>query len=276
TQILQTADPARKVQLTTEAISRWYFERVTPKLALPDQPPQDAALEIVEPHRMKLGKGGSLQSRIAILHSLAAIELHAVNLAWDIIARFGSHAIVESLPATLPRDFYSDFVTVAEDECRHFNMLAARLKDLGSYFGALPVHNGLWQSAEETSNSLLARLAIVHMVHEARGLDVTPNTIEKFRRNGDTESANMLQTIYEEEITHVAAGMRWFRQQTGDLEEESDRISVFHRTVLKYFHGVLKPPFNDAGRAQAGFTEDWYLPLVQRASDNGADKSTAN
>ena len=35
------------------------------------------------------GKGGSPESRVAILHSLAHIESWAIDLSWDIIARFG-------------------------------------------------------------------------------------------------------------------------------------------------------------------------------------------
>lgn len=66
----------------------------------------------------------------------------------------------------MPRDFFTDFVKVAQDEGRHFTLLAARLKELGSFYGALPAHDGLWDSAMATSNDLLARLAIEHCVHE--------------------------------------------------------------------------------------------------------------
>jgi hypothetical protein len=34
------------------------------------------------------------------------------------------------------------FTQVADDECRHFLLLEQRLKDLGSSYGALPVHDG--------------------------------------------------------------------------------------------------------------------------------------
>lgn len=77
----------------------------------------------------------------------------------DIIARFGK---LEAMP----RDFFTDFVKVAQDEGRHFTLLAERLKELGSSYGALPAHDGLWDSAASTSKDLLARLAIEHCVHE--------------------------------------------------------------------------------------------------------------
>lgn len=68
----------------------------------------------------------------------------------------------------MPREFFTDFVKVAQDEGRHFNLLAKRLEELGSSYGALPAHDGLWDSAIATSKDLLARLAIEHCVHEAR------------------------------------------------------------------------------------------------------------
>ena len=59
-----------------------------------------------------------------ILHSLTHIESVAVDLAWDAIARFG----IAGRGYQLPRAFFDDFVGVAEDEARHFRLLAERLK----------------------------------------------------------------------------------------------------------------------------------------------------
>lgn len=99
---------------------------------------------------------------------------------------------------------------VADDEARHFSLLASRLEALGSSYGDLPAHDGLWESACATAGSLPARLAVEHCVHEARGLDVLPSTIAKFRNNGDDESAALLEgVIYPEEVTHCGAGVRW-------------------------------------------------------------------
>lgn len=84
----------------------------------------------------------------------------------DIIARFGKQE-------SMPREFFTDFVKVAQDEGRHFTLLAARLKELGSFYGALPAHDGLWDSAIATSKDLLARLAIEHCVHEVLSLSLT-------------------------------------------------------------------------------------------------------
>ncbi len=171
--------------------------RETPPLI----PPRLASATIVAPNQTaKRGKGGTEKSRIALLHSLANIEQWAIDLAWDIIARGGelAHADLAGAGAgsgeqrKLPTQFYSDFLKVAEDEAKHFSLLVERLEALGSYFGSHPVHHGLWDSALETMHSLPARLSIIHLVHEARGLDVNPTTIMKFRNAKDAESVDIL------------------------------------------------------------------------------------
>ncbi len=213
--ILNTADPWEKASLTDTFVAAYNAGQ----LSLPSKrdldhptPPPDiparASLTVLKPGQMKQrGKGGSPQSRIALLHSLCHIESWAVDLAWDIIARFGAHP---DYAPHLPRAFFDDFVRVASDECRHMRLLAQRLVDLGSHYGALPVHDGLWESAMRTAHSLPARLAVEHCVHEARGLDVLPTTIRRFRSNEDQASAALLEDIiYPEEVTHCAAGVTW-------------------------------------------------------------------
>jgi uncharacterized ferritin-like protein (DUF455 family) len=138
----------------------------------------------------------------------------------------------------------------------HFAMLDRRLRALGSHYGALPAHDGLWEAAGDTAHDLLARLAVVPMVLEARGLDVTPALILSFERAGDARSAAILGRIYRDEIRHVAAGTHWFV-----FACESRELAVvahWQRLIRTYFKGVLKPPFNDSARAQAGLSREYY------------------
>ncbi|KXZ42072.1 hypothetical protein GPECTOR_210g415 [Gonium pectorale] len=208
-QILECPDPWKKAELTYDTVKKWRdgtIKRVRPMewrhLRAPDRP---ARSDDKAPRR---GKGGTLASRQALLHSAVHIENWAVDLSWDVLARFGLQAIEYELP----RAFFDDFVTVAEDECRHFSALAKRLEEIGSHYGAFAVHDGLWESAANTSHSLPARLAVEHCVHEARGLDVLPGTIAKFANNGDAQSAALLRdVVYPEEVSHCAAGVRWIR-----------------------------------------------------------------
>ncbi|XP_057470916.1 uncharacterized protein LOC130759738 isoform X2 [Actinidia eriantha] len=283
--VLNTGDPVEKARLGNQVATKWLQGDITHPyhpslhLSVPDRPARLANVKLVPPSLMpKLGRAGSLQSRQAIVHSLVHTESWAIDLSWDIIARFGKQE-------AMPREFFTDFVKVAQDEGRHFSLLAARLEELGSFYGALPAHDGLWDSATATSKDLLARLAVEHCVHEARGLDVLPTTISRFRNGGDTQTADLLEkVVYPEEINHCAAGLKWFKylcSRSGDLvsggdswssqevgagesKENNEVIRKFHATVRAYFRGPLKPPFNEAARKAAGFEPHWYEPLATK------------
>jgi len=195
---------------------------------------------------------GSPAGRIALVHALAHIELNAIDLAWDIIARFAAE--------DLARAFFNDWVAVAAEEAEHLALLADRLADLGARYGDLPAHDGLWEAATVTADDLLGRLAVVPLVLEARGLDVTPEMAARVERAGDAPTAAILHRIYRDEIGHVAVGLRWFDRlcrARGLVPEE-----VFHDRVRRCFKGDLKPPFNHAARDAAGFPPHYYEPLA--------------
>lgn len=212
----------------------------------PDQPVLHAPSQM--PRRSKGGGKG----RVALLHALAHIELNAVDLTWDMIARSAHY--------TLPRSYYNNWVQVGLEESKHFKMLANRLQELGSFYGALPAHAGLWEAAQSTGDDLTARLAIIPLVLEARGLDVTPSTIESLTGTGDEASAGILRTIYHDEKKHVAFGAKWFRYLC-DRERRAPE-PTFHQLVRTHFRGAIKPPTNDRARAEAGLTPGFYKPLM--------------
>jgi uncharacterized ferritin-like protein (DUF455 family) len=202
---------------------------------------------------------GSRAGRIALLHALAHIELNAIDLGWDIVVRFAGEG--------LQRDFLDDWIGVAAEEAGHFDLLAARLADFGARYGDLPAHGGLWEAAAATADDLLARLAVVPLVLEARGLDVTPQMAARLKRAGDRCSAAILEHIYQQEIGHVAVGLRWFTRLCQDSGLAPEQ--VFQERVRRCFKGDLKPPFNHAARAAAGFPAAYYEPLAGPISSEG-------
>ncbi|MEZ5922664.1 MAG: ferritin-like domain-containing protein, partial [Parvularculaceae bacterium] len=222
----------------------------------PDQPSRPIRPELVPPGKLARRGIGSPEGRKALLHSLAHIEFNAIDLAFDMALRFAPQIREVGLSfETFVRDWFS----VGADEARHFRMLVGRLSDLGAEYGDLPAHDGLWQSAESTKDNVLARLAIVPLVLEARGLDLTPGLADRFRRVGDGHTASVLDIIWRDELAHVAAGARWFNEicRVKALEPASE----FKRLVRKHFHGDLKPPFDVQARDAAGvprtFYDDW-------------------
>ena len=205
-EVLLTADPGAKVKAARAAARAWRCGGLAHDFtgAMPDRPARPRFPELLSPSRMpKRGKAGSERSRTAMLHALAHIEFGAIDLAFDLVGRFGGR---------FPPAFIDDWVGVGADEAMHFALLDRRLRALGSSYGALPAHDGLWEAAEATAHDPLARLAVVPMVLEARGLDVTPATVAAFEKAGDSRSSAILRRIYDDEIRHVAAGTLWFKR----------------------------------------------------------------
>ncbi|HEY6963809.1 MAG TPA: ferritin-like domain-containing protein [Erythrobacter sp.] len=251
---LLTPEPRAKCFATRQLARDWRAGRLAWEFdaAMPDQPAWPERPELLPPNQMpKRGRGGSERARIALWHSLAHIEFVAIDLALDMAGRFG---------ADMGPEFVSDFLAVAADEAMHFALLARKLETLGSHYGALPAHAGLWEAALATRHDVAARLAVVPMVLEARGLDVTPTTLERVAASGDANGAKILTRILDDEIRHVAAGTKHFLRcaETAQTEPES----LWQSLVKRHFRGHVKPPFNDSARLAAGLSRGFYATIA--------------
>ena len=251
--VLLTASPEDKARTSAALAEDWRAGRIAGigEAFPPDRPARPARPEILPPGKMpRRGPGGA--GKATLLHALAHIEFNAIDLAWDIVARFTFH--------DLPRDFYDDWVRVAADETEHFLLLTGLLKDLGSDYGAFPAHAGLWEAAEKTANDLQARLAVVPMTFEARALDTAPPLMAKLRQAKDEAALAVLQRIFDDEIAHVSIGARWFELVCARAGE--DPAQAYQRLVSPHFPKGLKPPFNHEGRQRAGLPQAFYGPLA--------------
>ena len=251
--VLTASDVLEKVKTARRVARMWTRGELAHEFdaEMPDEPARPDTPELLPPHKMPRRGKNSLQGRITLLHALAHIEFSAIDLAFDLIGRFG---------ALFPREFVDDWVSVGADEAMHFALLDRRLKQMGSHYGAMPAHAGLWDTAYNTRNNALARLAVVPMGLEARGLDITPVTVERFESQGDLPSAKILNRIYRDEIRHVWFGTRWFEYRC--QESSLDRHKTWQKLVNLHFRGSLKRPFNNSARETAGLTQDYYLALV--------------
>jgi uncharacterized ferritin-like protein (DUF455 family) len=256
--VLGTADVAAKIGIGRMLAARWR-QGILPA-GDPQTPPPHPARplrpELRPPREMRRRRVTSgVTGRVALLHAVAHIELNAVDLAWDLVARFASPG----------EGFHDDWVRVADEEAQHFSLIRARLQSLGADYGDLPAHDGMWDSALATNHDLLARLAVVPMVLEARGLDVTPPMMERLARVGDHESAALLKRILDDEIGHVEIGRKWFVHlcEMRDLEP----LISWQSLVRRYYRGALKSPFNSSARSAAGLFPAFYEPLAETAAE---------
>lgn len=206
-------------------------------------PAYPTALQLVSPRDLKRRGIQSQEGRNTLLHAIAHIEFNAINLALDAAYRFRHQ----------PKKYYLDWINIAADEARHFGLIRDYLNQHDCEYGDYKAHNGLWQMAVNTQHDVVARMALVPRVLEARGLDVTPGIIEKLKRVDDQPAVDILNIIYQDEIGHVKTGSHWFfyQCQLRNLEPRA----TFTEMVEKHLHGELKGPFNIAARLQAGFDE---------------------
>ncbi len=206
-------------------------------------PGRPATPILVNPGLVKRRSMATQEGRAVLIHALAHIEFNAINLALDAIWRF----------ANMPNAYYQDWLKVAAEEAYHFDLLNTHLKTQGFQYGDFPAHNSLWEMVSKTTDSILARMALVPRTMESRGLDALPPIQEKLSQANDHEAVALLQIILNDEIGHVEIGNRWFNYLC--QQQSLDPIKAYAELVERYEAPKLRGPFNYQARKAAGFTE---------------------
>lgn len=231
-----------------------------------DAPPLDvrfagrpARPPLVPPSAVKPRKISSTEGYAALLHAVCHIEFNAINLALDAAYRF----------RRLPENYTRDWIRVAAEEARHFQLMRARLQYWGFDYGHFPAHNHLWDMAYQTAFDPLLRMALVPRVLEARGLDVTPGMRRKIAQKGDAATCAALDVIYREEIGHVTIGNHWYRYLCA--QRGHDPVALFRALLQRYDLFVFRGYVNISAREQAGFSafELAMLENFEQSRDTG-------
>ena len=254
-QILCIADPSLKVaqarELPQQFASLDLAVHAPPEPAgLPGRPAQP---ELIHPAKVPRRSPFKPEGLAALLHAIAHIEFNAINLALDAVWRYEA----------MPPQFYADWIRVAAEEAYHFSLLHEHLLSLGRRYGDFPAHDNLWAMCEKTKHDIVARMALVPRTLEARGLDATPIIQEKLRRVGSPgalRAVGILDIILADEIGHVAIGNHWYRWLCE--REGLDPVAHYGVLVERYDAPRLYPPFNEAARKRAGFSDEelaWLL-----------------
>lgn len=279
--ILTSAEPLEKVRLTQEAAETWARTRhIGPVPLPPSRPSRPQEPLIVGPGEMPTAKSSGFPSNIYHLHGLAHVELNAIDLCFDTMLRFapGISSEIANVPLAADVDaepcegdavWFTDWVSIAADEARHFSLLDARLRALGSRYGALPAHGIVWSAADASQTSRRERVAAGQLVAEARGLDAGPKLAERLVGAGDNASAAIVQTIADEEVRHVRIGVKWFVWECARVG--LDPVKSFHEIAVRVANpGAFVRPFNEERRRMAGLTPEWYLPVALEIEERRA------
>lgn len=220
-----------------ESYEAKFFHQPSYALECKIVPPQDV------PKRRNLT---SKDGQIILIHAVAHIEYSAIDLALDGAYRF----------VGLPKEYYNDWLSVADDEIRHFLMLQKLLEELDSKYGDVDVHNALFEASQKTL-SLVDRMAVVPRYLEANGLDATPMILSKLKKLPKNEMCEKiiktLSIILEEEVDHVKKGDIWFNYA---CKKEGVSNEIYFEIIDKYYpQGFLRPKnVNVEARKEAGFS----------------------
>ncbi|MDO8385101.1 MAG: ferritin-like domain-containing protein [Polaromonas sp.] len=250
-ELILTSDPDQKSALTRAVpldLRIYADQKISEPAGIPGRP----ALPVLVGHtELKKRSMATPEGRAALIHSLAHIELNAIDLALDVVWRFDG----------MPDDFYRQWMGVAREEALHFQILRDHLIQLGFSYGQFPAHNALWEMAEKTKHDVLARIALVPRTLEARGLDASPPIRRKLIDAGDHRAGEILSIILRDEIGHVAVGNHWYRYlcKQRNLEE----VVTYAQLADKYHAPRLKGPFNMDARKAAGFSDQELQDLAR-------------
>lgn len=270
---LRERDPAAKAEAVralyaraqdgaARGVAHWHAQTLIDAPAgLPGRP---ARPELVEPRMLQRRSMSTPHGRVVLLHALAHIEFNAINLALDAVWRF----------TAMPDAFYSDWLTVAAEEAYHFSLLAARIGDYGHAYGDFPAHNGLWEMCERTRDDVLARMALVPRVLEARGLDVAPPIRARLKQAGDDESAAILDIILRDEVGHVRIGNHWFRHLCD--ARALDPHAAWLALAKQYDAPKMRGPFNLDARRSAGFDDQELHALAAQDAAQGNERTDSD
>ena len=210
------------------------------------KPSFDTLVTIVHPNNVKHRKNlHEDEGKIALLHAVAHIEYSAVDLALDACYRFQE----------MPYIYYKDWLKVADDEIRHFKILRELLNEYNVDYGALEVHQGLFDASMK-SLTLIKRMAFIPRYMEANGLDSNQAIIAKLKSIPKTEKiVEVLEIILKEEVDHVKKGDIWYKY--GCNQKEGLTCDYFD-IVNSIYPNSFKPNknLNIEARKAAGFSQE--------------------
>jgi uncharacterized ferritin-like protein (DUF455 family) len=255
--LLCIPDPEEKAAATRASTAQAATFSIAPTAPLPAAPlpGRPAKPELVHPARVPRRSPARPEGLAALLHAIAHIEFNAINLALDAVWRFDG----------MPREYYLDWMRVADEEALHFTLLREHLATLGHAYGDFTAHDGLWSMCEKTKDDIVARMALVPRTLEARGLDATPQIQQKLRQVGSPaalRAVDILDVILRDEVGHVAIGNHWYRFLCE--REGLDPVAHYGALVERYDAPRLHPPFNEEARRRAGFSPEELAWLTMK------------
>lgn len=194
-------------------------------------------------------------------------ELHKIDKRAICLHRFTGHELlaVEIMAFALlsfpyaPKYFRKGLANTLREEQGHVKIYQQRLNEMGMAFGDLPLYRHFW-AYTPFMKTPAQYVSIMSLTFEMANLDFAPMYGKTFARYGDEDSAQLMQQIFQDELSHVAFGWQWLRKY---YPEETDLWALWKqqlppRMLPKRAKGFIY--FGDH-RRQAGLPEEWVINL---------------
>jgi len=228
--------------------------------------------------------------RGVVLHFFANHELLALELMALALLRFPE----------APAAFRRGLAGIMQEEQSHLSRYLVRMKELGVDFGAVPVNGYFWDVMSPTLSPLVF-VTQMSMTFEQANLDFARHYLDAFTLIGDQPTAQLMDTVYREEIGHVGHGVLWFNRWRDEREgrdereaKESDWIAYKRLLPLPLTPARAKGPgLQVEARYAAGLSEEfvrelglyrhskgrpprlfWFNPTVEEEIAQGVNYST--
>ncbi len=189
-----------------------------------------------------------------------AIHLHETDKKAMAIHSFANHELlaIEMMAAAIliyPHKsdedigFKKGIVTALKDEQKHLMLYIKRLNELGYEFGDFALNDFFWRQMPklETASQYLSVMALTF---ESANLDFAQFYRDVFKKLGDERTAQIMDIVLEDEISHVAFGAHWMKNWRKD------------QTLWEYYRTSLPWPVTPARSKGIEFDSDLHLKAV--------------
>ncbi len=219
------------------------------------------------------------EQRGVLLHFFANHELLATELMALVLLKFPE----------APAEFRRGIVRTLREEQQHTKWYLRRMQECGVGFGDFPLNRFFWDAIApmETPLDYVTRLSLTF---EQANLDYARHYAGVMREAGDEKTARILSQIYQDEISHVGYGLKWFRRWKAAGESDWDAYRQQLPFPLSPARGRGNVPFNAEGRRKAGLADAfiremeifsrskgrtpnvfWFTPDAEAAMAHGLD-----
>jgi len=250
--------PDKKIELFKTLYQNFLEDNVnfnpTKEIEIFKQPAYSTFCNVVDQRKVPQRKNlASIDGQIMLLHAIAHIEYSAIDLALDACYRFQN----------MPKEFYEDWMKVADDEIRHFLMINKLLETYDVQYGDIAVHQVLFEASMRTQE-LIPRMALIPRYMEANGLDANAMVIDKLKKIPDTEKiVDLLEIILDEEVDHVLKGDKWYKYACNQKEDFScNYFDVVNSVYPNSFR--TNKHLNVEARKKAGFSDEEINILLEK------------